>query len=227
MAGLPLRRFAVYVAAGVLVVGVGVWGLLAARQGGSPRSNVVLDTGSGGSSPTSAAGGPDGAPGTTTTTARRIYVQVLGAVRRPGVYALPLGSRVFEAVKAAGGTDERADDQAVPLAALVVDGGRIVVPERGQTGASSPVTTSPSGGDGARGSTPGATTEGATTTSPLSLSTATVEELDRLPGIGPALAQRIVAFRESRGGFTSVDQLDEVSGVGPATLARLRDLVTP
>ncbi len=133
------------------------------------------------------------------------------------MYALPLGSRVFAAVEAAGGLTPEADGEAVSLAATVADGGRIVVPVKGAVGA-------PPAGQGPAGGTSGQMEAAA---GPVSLSTAAVEELDRLPGIGPAIAGRIVSYREANGPFTSVDELEEVPGIGPALLERLRDLVVP
>lgn len=230
MAELPLRRLVVYVAVGLVVFGVGVWGLLSTRVSGAGTAAVIQqpggsDTGAemndaetgglGGSADALASGPVPG--GSTGTTARQVYVQILGAVRNPGVYALPLGSRVFAAVEAAGGLRPEADDEAVPLAATVADGGRIVVPVKGA------VTTAP-GGPSLPGGTAG---QAGATTGPISLSTATVEDLDRLPGIGPAIAGRIVSYRETNGPFSSVDELEEVPGIGPALLERLRDLVVP
>jgi competence protein ComEA len=216
MTELPFRRLAVYVVAGLVVLGVGIWGLVTMRHeaGGSETRTVIEDPGASKETTSSGAG--------VSTTLRQIYVQVLGEVRRPGVYALPLGSRVFEAVKVAGGLTERADEQNVLLAALVADGGRIVVPARGQAptpGSSSPPSTEVAAGLGGKG--------GPGSGAPVSLSTATAEELDGLPGVGPAIAQRIISFREANGGFTSVDQLEEVPGIGPATLTRLRGLIIP
>lgn len=142
-----------------------------------------------------------------------VVVHVAGAVRRPGVVELPAGSRVAEAVDRAGGLRGGADPASVNLARPLVDGEQIVVLRRGSTGAAPPA--------------PGAATQGAGTTGLVRLNTATVQELDALPGIGPVLAQRIVDWRTANQRFTSVEELGEVSGIGEATLADLRPLVTP
>jgi competence protein ComEA len=219
------RRLLVYVAAALVVLLGGGWALLSARRaeagdptrGGAASNGLTLST--------SVGGGPVGGvdpsagtlgttPGGSTTTMRRIFVQVVGAVAHPGVYPLPSGSRTFDAIAAAGGVTADGDEQAVQLAAVVGDGARVIVPTKGQnlpTGSTAPA---PSGG----GTPPG---------TPVSLSDATVEQLDALPGIGPSTAQQIVAYREAHGPFTTVEQLDEVSGIGPATLARLEGLVVP
>jgi competence protein ComEA len=141
-----------------------------------------------------------------------VVVHVAGAVRHPGVVELPSGSRVAEAVDRAGGLRRSADPGSVNLARPLVDGEQIVVLRRGSTGAA-PLA-------------PGAATPQAGTTAPVRLNTATVQELDSLPGIGPVLAQRIVDWRTTHQRFTSVEELGEVSGIGEATLADLRPLVT-
>lgn len=151
-------------------------------------------------------------PTATTQRARasqRMYVDVVGAVRRPGMYALAHGSRVADAIARAGGTTAKAALDAVNIAAPVADGEQILVP---RDGAAAPVA---AGGSGA----PAA--------GPVHLSTATEEQLDALPGIGPVTAQKILAYRTSHGGFSSVDELDAVSGIGPARLAQLKGLVAP
>lgn len=141
-------------------------------------------------------------------TATPALVHVSGAVRRPGLVALPAGSRVVDAVAAAGGLTAAADESAINLAARIVDGQQLVVPKRGAA------PTTATGGAAASGS-------------PVSLGAATAEQLETLPRIGPALAARIIAYRDAHGGFGSVDDLGKVSGIGPKTLAGLRDLVTP
>jgi len=140
-------------------------------------------------------------------------VQVAGEVRRPGVYRVASDARVFEAVLEAGGFTEQADQQAVPLAARVSDGCKVVVPKVGA--AAGPVVSSDPLGGSATGSTAGV----------VSLNSATLQQLDSLPGIGPALAQQIIAYREANGPFTSVDQLTDVPGIGPSKFAQLRPLV--
>jgi competence protein ComEA len=143
-----------------------------------------------------------------------VVVHVAGAVRRPGLVELPGGSRVADAVDAAGGPTAKADLASVNLARTVVDGEQLVVLRHGQAGgavagpagATGPA---PSGGDSPAGA-------------PLDLNTATLQQLDGLPGVGPVLAQRIVDWRTEHGRFTSVDELTEVSGIGERTLADLR-----
>jgi competence protein ComEA len=139
---------------------------------------------------------------------RAVVVHVVGAVRRPGLYRLPEGSRNADAVARAGGATRAADLSLVNLAAPVADGIQVVVPRRGVAAG---------GGSGA----------GAAAGGPVSLSSATLEQLDALPGIGPTTAQRILDFRAQHGAFRSVDELDAVPGFGPARVEQLRELVTP
>lgn len=137
-----------------------------------------------------------------------LIVDVTGAVRRPGVYRMPAGSRVNDAVIRAGGPEPRAELEAVNLAARLADGQQVVVPERLPGGA-------PSG--------PAAASEDG----PISLGTATVEQLEEIDGIGPVTAGDIVKFRDEHGGLSSVDQLDQVPGIGPATMEALRARLQP
>jgi competence protein ComEA len=145
----------------------------------------------------------------------RVYVHVAGAVRRPGLMTMAAGSRVADALQRAGGPGPRADLTAVNLAALVADGQQIVVPRAGGGGA-------PSGSaSGAGASTPGGAPGAAVTG--IHLSTATVEQLDGVDGIGPTLAQRIVEYRDAHGGFRSLAELAQVDGIGEKRLATLRE----
>jgi competence protein ComEA len=143
----------------------------------------------------------------------RVVVDVVGAVRRPGLYRLSDGSRIADAIARAGGATRRAALAQVNLAAPLADGEQVVVPLRG-TPAAAPAAT----GSGASAGAPSA---------PIQLSTATLEQLDSLPGVGPATAQKILDYRTKHGAFSSVDELDAVPGIGPKRLEQLRDLVVP
>ncbi|MDQ0820936.1 competence protein ComEA [Arthrobacter sp. V4I6] len=160
----------------------------------------------------------------------RIIVHVAGAVVRPGVVELPAGSRLHEALTAAGGTTGSAEPDRLNLAAVVEDGQQIVVPERGQPEASSGEAAGSSGqaaGTGGSGSagTGSAGPGGAAGGTRINLNTAGVEELGTLPRVGPVLAQRIVDWRKQHGRFQTVDELDAVDGVGPKLLETLLPLV--
>jgi len=148
----------------------------------------------------SAAAGGSGTP---------LVVDVAGAVRRPGLYHLARNTRVADAIASAGGFTRRADRVAVNLAAPVADGEEIVVPARGAgtTGASSGAGPSP--------------------TAPLDLNSATLEQLDALPGIGPTTAQKILDYRQAHGPFHAVGDLDAVPGIGQGRLEQLKGLVIP
>jgi competence protein ComEA len=143
------------------------------------------------------------------STAPAGMVHVAGEVRRPGVYPVAAGARVIEAIRRAGGPTRRANMSGLNLAAALQDGQQVVVPARVAPGAAS---TAPAPGQ---------------TTGPLSLSSASAEDLERLDGIGPTLAGRIVEWRTAHGGFASVEQLLEVSGIGPTRLDNLRPHVVP
>ena len=135
-----------------------------------------------------------------------VMVHVVGEVNAPGMYELETDSRVIDAVMAAGGLTSNAAECAVNLARTVNDGEQLTIPALSQG-------CSPSQG-------------GTVTGSPLSLNSATAEQFDSLPGIGPTLADRIIQFRDTQGGFSSVDQLNDVSGIGDKLFAGLKDLVT-
>ena len=135
-------------------------------------------------------------------------MHVAGAVRRPGLYELKEGLRIADAIARAGGATAKADTAAVNLAAPLADGMQVLIPSRVA---------------GAAGAAAGGSVAGAR----VSLSSATVEQLDELPGIGPVTAQKILDYRAKNGGFRSVDDLDAIPGIGPARVEQLRDLVTP
>jgi competence protein ComEA len=137
-----------------------------------------------------------------------LVVDVTGAVRRPGVYRMPGGSRVNDAVKRAGGATPRAELEALNRAARLADGQQVVVPERVPGGSAAAATAV--GEEG-----------------PISLGTATAEQLEGIDGIGPVTATDIIEFRDEHGGLSSVDQLDQVSGIGPATMEALRERLQP
>ena len=161
-----------------------------------------------------------------------VRVHVAGAVNNPGVYTLPAQGRAVDAIAAASGAAADADLDRVNLAGALSDGVQIYVPHRGETAA--PAQIQPNGGT-ANGASQGGTQPARTLTpagsaqkgsTPVNINTATAEELQTLPRIGPAMAQRIIAWREAHGGFRSVDELDAVPGIGPSMLENLRPLVT-
>jgi competence protein ComEA len=158
---------------------------------------------------------PAAPPAETSTAVAAVVVDVVGAVRRPGLYRLAQGTRIADAVARAGGATGKADLTLINLAAPLADGEQVVVPRRGTAGA---------GGAVAGGSV---TVGGAPASGPVHLSTATLEQLDSLPGVGPVTAQKILDYRQKHGAFTSVDELDAVPGIGPARLDQLQDLVAP
>ena len=138
-----------------------------------------------------------------------LVVHVVGAVRRPGLYRLRDGSRIADAVARAGGATRRADLALVNLAAPIADGAQVLVPRRVPASAS------------------GAAAGAAGPSGPVHLNTATLEQLDALPGVGPSTAQKILDFRAEHGAFTSVDELDAVPGIGPSRLEQLREVAAP
>ncbi|MEJ7636240.1 helix-hairpin-helix domain-containing protein [Aeromicrobium sp.] len=143
-----------------------------------------------------------------------LIIDVIGKVRRPGIVTVPKGSRVYQAIEAAGGLKGKADTASLNMARVLTDGEQIMVdiePVEGPGGAS--------GSTGPTGST------GTTAGAKINLNTATAEQLDTLPGVGPVTAQSILSWREDNGRFGSVDDLLDVKGIGDVTLAELRDLV--
>jgi competence protein ComEA len=149
------------------------------------------------------------ARGSPTVATRLLVIDVVGAVRRPGLVRLREGSRVSDAIARAGGLARGAERASVNFAAPVSDGQQVLVPQRGAVAVGA--------GAGAVSSSSG----------PVSLSSATAEQLDALPGVGPVTAEKIVAYRQQHGAFRSVDELDAISGIGPSRIADLRALVVP
>lgn len=170
-----------------------------------PSATTIGQSEQAGAAPTT----NDGAAAPTTTSGE-VVVHVAGAVTAPGVYRLPTGSRVVDAVQSAGGLTADAQPDAVNLAALLGDGERVYVPRVGEV---VPVVSLAATGSTAP---PG----------PIDINRASADELDALPGVGPATAAAIVAFRDQHGPFGSVDDLADVRGIGPAKLEALRGLVT-
>jgi competence protein ComEA len=201
-----VRRLTV-VAVTLIALVAGGWWLLRSpappTEAGLPYA-ATTTTATSSAPPTSLARAP-------TTSAADLVVHVAGAVVHPGVYRLPGGSRADAAVDAAGGPSADADLDALNLAAPVTDGERVYVPAAGEVVVP------------AVGASPGAAT---TVPGPVDINRATAEELDALPGIGPATARAIVDHRESNGPFAAVDELEDVRGIGPAKLDAIRDLVT-
>jgi competence protein ComEA len=144
-------------------------------------------------------------------TEKPIIVYITGAVPRAGVYALPQGARVQDAISAAGGFLAEAEKSQINLAALLEDGEKLDIP---YIEGASPIL-----------ATPGATVEAATTEL-INLNTAAAAELETLPGIGPTTAQKIIDYREQNGPFVNAEDIINVSGIGPGTYERIKDLIT-
>lgn len=198
MPDLSRSQVVVYGAVAVALLLVGARAIRAEGSAGPSHSGASRSApggSSGGGSFSLRSGGSD------------VVVDVSGVVRRPGVYRLPAGARVIDAVERAGGARGGARLEAVNLAARLADGQQVVVPGAGAT--ASAAAGSP-GGEG-----------------PISLGSATVGQLDTIDGIGPVTARKIVEYRDLHGGLSSVEQLNEVSGIGPATMEALRARLQP
>ncbi|MDO5745233.1 MAG: ComEA family DNA-binding protein [Micrococcaceae bacterium] len=176
-----------------------------------PRAEKPRDP-AGGDAPAAIPGGTAQSGGGTA------MIHMIGAVKRPGVYSLPLGSRVFDGVEKAGGLAKDASAEGINLAAEIRDGEQIRIPHRGEAPMAAPPQAASSGGLDT-GNGPGSAGGS------LNVNSASQDQLEQLPGIGPTLAGRIVEFRATNGPIKNISELDAVSGIGPALLGSLRDLV--
>jgi competence protein ComEA len=199
MPSAPSRaQIAVFAGIGVvlLLLAVKALGSGAAGSAGSPDDGISISE-----QPAGGVGAPASAGG--------LIVHVAGAVADPGVYRLPAGARVTDALKEAGGPTDKADQNRINLAAMLADGQQVVVPSKVPA-------------SGVPAIAAGATEEG-----PISLGTATEADLETIDGIGPVTAADIIEYRDANGGVGSIEQLDEVPGIGPATIAALSERLQP
>jgi len=203
---LTRSQIVLYAAAGIALLLVGARWMSAPADGSAQAQGVqfsspAASSGSQGGVSSGAIGGED------------VVVDVTGAVSDAGVYRLPAGSRVDDALKRAGGATAGADVEHINLAARLTDGQQVAVPKR----VSVPAAAAPSPGSDPT----------ASASAPISLSSATVADLDTIDGIGPVTAQDIIDFRDQHGGIGSIDDLDQISGIGPATMEALRARLQP
>jgi competence protein ComEA len=195
LSGVSRAALAVAASAGVVVVAV----LLLRPAGADPSPEATLPRATAPAAPASAS----------PAAVQVVIVQAAGAVAQPGLYRLAAGSRVDDLVHAAGGLAPDADPDRVNLAALLTDGEKVYIPRVGEA--------LPADAAGGATSSPA--------TQPIDLNSASIAQLDTLPGIGPATAQAIIDYRSQHGRFRSVDELLNVRGIGPAKLDELRALV--
>lgn len=215
-AGRARRRIGVGAAVVLLIAALVV--AVAVTAVGQQTGQVVEPGGGAGggagSNPEPGAGstGPGG-PSSSAATGGILFVHVLGAVRRPGLFELRDGARVIDVVAAAGGLVPTADPAGVNLARLVSDGEQLYIPRIGEAQPGAPPGVTGPGGPGATGGK-------------VNLNSAGVAELDTLPRIGPAMAQRIIDYREANGRFGSIEDLRNVTGIGEKTFDGLKELIT-
>jgi competence protein ComEA len=188
---------------------------------GGPAAFGAPGVGASGGGRAAVSGGPAGAGAP--TAGPSIVVDVGGKVRRPGIQRLPAGSRVADALRAAGGARPGANTEGLNRARLLVDGEQVLVGVQVPVAGPGAVPGAESGGVAGTGGA----VAGAAPAAPVSLNTATADQLDTLPGVGPVLAQHIIDYRTQHGGFRSVDELREVNGIGDRRFADLRNLVRP
>lgn len=211
----PVRRLDAAAVRGLVSLGLAaLLGALVVVIIGWPRGVAAPEAGAGAVEEESGVQNVLDEPSPSPSASDAVVVDVDGAVRRSGVVELPAGSRVVDAIKAAGGLLPRGDTGSLNLAHVLLDGEQVVVPRMGDGVVLADPEAVPSSGPGVA-ATPGL----------VSLNAATEVELDTLPGIGPVLAAAIVEWRTQNGGFTSIEQLQDVSGIGPTTFADLAPLV--
>lgn len=209
MPELSPKQLAIWLAIAAVVLFVGARALR-----GEGAGSIDVQRALGGPAATASA-----RPGKARLHKPRLYVHVAGAVRRPGLYRLPAGVRVAEAVRRAGGATRAADLDRVNLAAEVADGQQILVPRRGESTAAGVAQGAAEGFDaGAASGDVGA---------PISLSTADAAALETIDGIGPVTAGKILAFRDREGYVDSIERLAEIPGIGPVTMEALRRALVP
>ncbi|MDP9934241.1 competence protein ComEA [Paenarthrobacter nicotinovorans] len=216
------RVAALLAVAGAVLMAWHFWQLADGQALSEPLSEAAASTGPASPGTTTGAESAE-TPGAASATpeggAGLVVVHVAGAVGKPGVVSLPQGSRVFQAISAAGGAAPNAELAALNLAEVLTDGSKLYVPLVGE--AAPP--TAPSGiGNGIASGATRPPAAGAK----ININTASLEELGTLPRVGPVTAQRIVDWRKEHGAFTSVDELDAVDGIGPKLMESLKDLVT-
>ncbi|HSR93686.1 MAG TPA: ComEA family DNA-binding protein [Solirubrobacterales bacterium] len=193
MPELSRSQVVAYGAVALALLLVGVRAIRSEGGGAAPASAEPAAAGSAGFSLSSSGGD--------------VVVDVAGAVRRPGVYRMPAGARVVDAIGRAGGPAGNAVLEGINRAARLADGQQVVVPARGPAGTAAVATAAEDG--------------------PISLGSASVGQLETIDGIGPVTAAKIVEYRDQHGGLASVDQLDQMSGIGPATMESLRSRLQP
>ena len=216
---LSRRQIYAYVAVAVVVAAVGVRYVVLPKAAG-PAGGEPLVLAPASPSPASPAAAVVASP----SAAADVVVYVCGAVRSPGVVRVPADARVADALALAGGPGPRAELDGVNLAAKVVDGQQIMVPERGAA-----VAAGSSAGAGSSAASGSASAAGGSATTPgalVNINTASLEELDTLQGVGPSTAQKIIDYRLASGPFKVIDDIKNVSGIGDAKFAAMRDAIT-
>jgi competence protein ComEA len=197
----------------LLIAGLGIAVLVSAFSSTGVTTTIAPAPSAASGTGTARSGSaPPSATGTSPGSAVSLFVHILGAVAKPGLYQLHDGARAVDAVAAAGGFTAEADRQQLNLARLVSDGEQIYVPKVGEAG-SGPPGSSAVGGAGAVGGK-------------VNINTASESDLETLPRVGPTMAKRIIAWREANGRFATIEDLMSVTGIGEKTFAELKDLVT-